>query len=188
MVFDLSEEDLENRFRELQKLTHPDRFATKTEYEREISASISARANLAYDALRDPVQRAQQILLAKFGVDAVGEEPSAGDGGDGENNVGVGRMGGAADMQLLMRVMDVRERIESAAGTRDAAALAELQRESQDDVKQCLTKLTAAFQEHERDDDDDECEAVARATALTVELRYLKKIEEEILEHTHEPS
>ena len=200
MRFDLSEEELENRFRELQKLTHPDRFATKTEHERELSASISARANLAYDALRDPVQRAQRILRAKFDVDAVGEEPSGGgSGGSGggdddddgdDDDFGVGRMGGAADMELLMRVMETRERIESAARAADASALAELLRESEEDVGQCLAKLISAFDEHEREGlhEGGQSGAVQRATALTVELRYLKKIEEEILEHIPDPS
>ena len=76
MRFDLSEEELERKFREFQKLTHPDRFASKSEREQKLSASLSAKVNLAYDALRDPVQRSQRILKARFGVDAVGEEPS----------------------------------------------------------------------------------------------------------------
>jgi molecular chaperone HscB len=59
---------LQNRFYELSREYHPDRFATRPADERERAESISAHLNDAYRTLRDPLARAE-YLLAQRGLD-----------------------------------------------------------------------------------------------------------------------
>ena len=63
---------LDRAYRELQSAVHPDRFAAAGESERRQALQSSARVNEAYQALKDPVARAQ-YLLSLQGVDALAE-------------------------------------------------------------------------------------------------------------------
>jgi molecular chaperone HscB len=63
---------LQKRFYELSRELHPDRFARKSEAERQNALDASSRLNDAYRTLRDPVQRAMYVL-AEEGFD-IGEQ------------------------------------------------------------------------------------------------------------------
>jgi len=63
---------LDRAYRALQSEVHPDRFAHAGEAEQRLALQSSARVNEAYQALRDPVARAQ-YLLSLHGVDALRE-------------------------------------------------------------------------------------------------------------------
>ena len=70
----LSLDDLQQRFYDLSRRLHPDRFMRRTETERQYSLDASSLLNDAYRALRDPVKRAQYVL-SQEGFD-VGEQRS----------------------------------------------------------------------------------------------------------------
>jgi molecular chaperone HscB len=70
----LSPEQLQDRFYELSRKWHPDRFARKPEAEQQEALDFSSRLNDAYRALRDPVKRAEHVLKQE-GFD-VGEQRS----------------------------------------------------------------------------------------------------------------
>src|ERR1044071_2873990 len=53
---------LENSYKELQTLVHPDRYAQAADAERRASMQWTTRVNEAYSTLKDPVQRAKHIL------------------------------------------------------------------------------------------------------------------------------
>jgi molecular chaperone HscB len=53
---------LQKRFYELSRELHPDRFARKSERERQDALDVSSRLNDAYRTLRDPIQRAMYVL------------------------------------------------------------------------------------------------------------------------------
>ena len=59
--------DLEKRFFELSKKFHPDRFATKSALELQISHDRSSAVNNAYRILRDPVARAKYMVERELG-------------------------------------------------------------------------------------------------------------------------
>lgn len=59
---------LQKRFYELSRELHPDRFARKSEAERQNALDASSRLNDAYRTLRDPVPRAMYVL-AEEGFD-----------------------------------------------------------------------------------------------------------------------
>jgi molecular chaperone HscB len=58
----LNTAELQQRFYELSRQLHPDRFMRKSEVERQYSLDASSILNDAYRTLKDPVKRAQYIL------------------------------------------------------------------------------------------------------------------------------
>jgi molecular chaperone HscB len=59
--------DLENRFFELSKKFHPDRFVNRSSLEMELSHDRSAAVNNAYRTLKNPVARAKYIVERELG-------------------------------------------------------------------------------------------------------------------------
>lgn len=59
---------LQERYRDLQRVLHPDRFAGASEQERRLSMQGTAHINQAYETLKDPLKRAR-YLLELHGVD-----------------------------------------------------------------------------------------------------------------------
>lgn len=66
--------DLQNRFYNLSRLLHPDRFTRRPETERSYSLEATAILNDGYRILRDPVRRAEYVLKEQ-GFD-IGEQRS----------------------------------------------------------------------------------------------------------------
>ncbi len=141
---------LEASFRAKQRVSHPDFFAGAPAAERAAVAAASTSLNVAYRALRDPVQRAQHLLELQ-GLDAVGE---------GRGSVGV-------SPALLEQVMEAREAVGD-AGT-PLAELRALRARAAAAAAACEADLSAAFDAGDG----------ARAQEVTVALSYYRKLEEE---------
>ena len=60
--YELEREELDARYRELQRSVHPNRFATASERERLLSVQNAASINEAYQVLKDPLQRGRYLL------------------------------------------------------------------------------------------------------------------------------
>jgi molecular chaperone HscB len=58
----LDEAQLQERYRELQRATHPDKFASAGDQERRIAMQKAVQVNEAYEVLRDPVRRGFYLL------------------------------------------------------------------------------------------------------------------------------
>ena len=95
-AFELDVKALEQRYRDLQRALHPDKFAKAPASERRASLSRAVSVNEAYRKLRDDLTRAE-TLFVRFGGD-ISE--------DGKRT---------ADPTLLMEIMELREQL---AGTR----------------------------------------------------------------------
>lgn len=63
MKFDVNLSEIENKYKKLQLLIHPDRFVNKTEKEKEFADVISSQLNKAYRKIRDPLARAKYIVI-----------------------------------------------------------------------------------------------------------------------------
>jgi len=124
VAFPLNVAELDRRYFALQRQLHPDRFATKTARERAISQSQAVALNEAYEALKDPLERATYLLKIK-GVDA---NP------DGCHTV--------KDPTLLMEQMERREALME-AGT--PAAVEALAREAASHVSESEAAIATAF-------------------------------------------
>ncbi|MCD8475998.1 MAG: co-chaperone HscB [Shewanella fodinae] len=66
--FDVDIAELANRYRELQKTVHPDKFANAGEQQKLLAISKTAQVNDGYQTLKDPIRRAEHMLLLR-GVD-----------------------------------------------------------------------------------------------------------------------
>ncbi|WIA16643.1 hypothetical protein OEZ85_013306 [Tetradesmus obliquus] len=92
-TFELDPAALEKRYKLLQWQLHPDKSAGKTPEERQYSAEQATLINQAYGVLRNPLSRANYMLM-QAGVSAEEFEHTI------------------ADPELLMEVMEAREQVE----------------------------------------------------------------------------
>lgn len=60
--FDIDLQDLSQRYRELQRAVHPDRFANASDRERRLSVEKAAAINEAHQVLKSPQRRARYML------------------------------------------------------------------------------------------------------------------------------
>jgi len=60
--FDVDPKELTQKFRNLQRLLHPDKFSQKSEQEKEYSASHSSLVNKAYSIIAKPLARGLYLL------------------------------------------------------------------------------------------------------------------------------
>jgi molecular chaperone HscB len=104
--FALDPKELDARHRELSKALHPDRYAATASGERRMALSKAIEVNEAQRALRDPVRRAESILMLRGLAGEVGEtrEPKP-------------------DGAFLMEVMEAREALDEARASKDAARI-----------------------------------------------------------------
>lgn len=88
--FGVDQQMMSQRYRELQKMIHPDRFAGKGEREQRLAAQFAAYVNEAYQGLKSPLTRAEYLLkLADVEVGSQSETTS--------------------DVEFLMEQMEQRE-------------------------------------------------------------------------------
>lgn len=106
-TFDVDRAALADRYRELQREFHPDKYASKSDREQLLAMQYAAQINEAHTTLRDPVLRAG-YLLKLAGVELSPEQTTA-------------------DAEFLMQQMLLRERLEEVQTEADpAVALDEL--------------------------------------------------------------
>jgi len=151
---------LEQGYRDLQTQVHPDRFASGSDAERRVAMQWATRANEAYRALRDPLERARYLLHIK-GYDT-GEDSNT-----------------AMPADFLMQQMEWRESVAEANAARDADELRHLHSRVAAERKHMLEQLSKAL---DRDANYD------AGCSLVRKLRFLDKIDEEIdeaLERLH---
>jgi molecular chaperone HscB len=123
-MFDTDPVALDRSYFDAQRRLHPDRFATRTPRERAFSQLQAVSLNEAYEALKDPVRRAE-YLLGLNGIEVVPEGCSL-----------------VNEQALLHEVMELREALAEAEGV---DAINALERDALDDVAACMGALSAAF-------------------------------------------
>jgi molecular chaperone HscB len=104
---------LEAAYREVQNQVHPDKFTNGTDSEKRVALQWAARANEAYQTLRNPFKRAA-YLCELHGVDLQIESNTA------------------MPPQFLMQQMEWREALDDARAASDTEALERLDQELQD--------------------------------------------------------
>ncbi|MCG6934599.1 MAG: Fe-S protein assembly co-chaperone HscB [Proteobacteria bacterium] len=65
VTFDIDTQQLTERYRDLQRTLHPDRFANVGDRERRLSIQRTAQVNEAFQTLKSPLQRARYLLQLK---------------------------------------------------------------------------------------------------------------------------
>lgn len=151
--FELDPAELDQRFRELQKALHPDRFTAAPASERRMSLARAVEVNEAYRVLRDELKRAEALLKLA--------------GGGAES---------AADPEFLMEMMELREALGEAAAAKDLGRVQALTAQVQGRQARAFEALRAAFPGLEQAD-----EALrARVAGRIGELRYYRRFLDQV--------
>jgi len=151
-AFSLEKDRLEKAYRDIQSRVHPDRFAHAGDAERRASLQWTTRVNEAYRTLKDPVQRAKHILDLQ-GVDVAFETNTQ------------------MPADFLMQQLELREELERAVGSKDAASLDRLR-----------STLTASRKNLEKQIGEaiDGRKDYAGAADLVRKLMFLGRLDDEI--------
>ena len=129
--FKIDEAELGQKYFQIQKMVHPDRFASASEAEKRNAQQWSTRLNDAYSVLKDPIQRAK-LVCALLGS-PVDEESS-----------------GSINEEFLMDQLIRREEISTAKEANDETRLKKLKEEISGEKEDLLKKV-----EHSLDEDKD---------------------------------
>jgi len=145
--FDVDPKDLRTRFLKRQQSVHPDSYTSQGEKIHSLAATQSALLNKAYSTLLDPLYRAQYLLEL---YDMPIEETDS-----------------LTDPELLMEILDAREELEEAQTEEDMEKVRSINAER---TNKTISLLSQAFGASPQPN-------VGRAKQLTVELQYLRNLE-----------
>ena len=143
---------LEQQYRALQALVHPDKSAHLPDAEQRLAMQRATLVNEAYQTLRNPLRRAR-YLLSLYGVDL-----------QEENNT-------VMPPDFLLAQMEWREAISEAQQTRDATALDKLETRLHRETRELENRLTVKIDTEKN---------YAAAAELVRKLRFMEKLAEEI--------
>ncbi|CAI5519138.1 unnamed protein product [Closterium sp. Naga37s-1] len=146
---------LEQRYKQLQKMLHPDLHGGRSQEERALSAEQAAHVIDAYYTLLRPLSRAKYLLRASAvtAAELSGDSP--------------GR-----DQQLLMEVMELRETIEDADSPEELQAL---QSQTQERMEGLYSSFDEAFQRGD----------VGACVGLLHRMAYFQRVANEIGNRLH---
>lgn len=168
-AFDLDTNELEQRYRDLQKQLHPDRFVQASASEKRASLSRAVDVNQAYRVLRDDLKRAE-VLLARVAKDAGAEV--------------------AADPQLLMEVMELREGLQEAKAERNHTAVESLAGDVKSRETEARGELSTAFAALLTGQTSlgQDTVTLTRARNALSKLRYYRRFQDEVARFQEETS
>ncbi len=141
---------LDERWKELQREVHPDKFATQGAAAQRVAMQWSVRINEAYQRLKDQTRRAAYLCKLR-GVPV-----------NAENNTSM-------PAAFLMQQMELREALEEAATTED---IDEISRMSSQNMREQLLKV-----EHMLDEANDTTQAAQAVRALMFMERLSQDID-----------
>ncbi|MDF0534245.1 co-chaperone HscB [Shewanella sp. A32] len=154
--FDVDVAELAERYRELQKAVHPDKFANASEQQKLLAISKTAQVNDAFQTLKDPIRRAEHMLSLR-GIDINNESTTMKDTG------------------FLMQQMEWREALEDLRGCDDIeTGIAELEGDFSQYRKQLLENLRKQLA-------DDQASAAIVAADQVRKLKFMAKLQDELI-------
>lgn len=146
---------LAERYLDLQRLTHPDRYANADDAKRRLAVQSAARVNAAYETLKDPVLRGKYLLgLMGVTMDAQGES--------------------TRDGAFLMEQMELREALEEAKDKPEP--FAEVAKVGEQ-VERQITSLVARMAIHFETPDPEQLEA---AREILRKMQFLQRLLQEV--------
>jgi len=152
--FDIDLSSLSKRYQDLQRSAHPDKFTNATDRERRLSMQQASMINEAYQALKDPLKRAQ-YLLSLNNIDV-----------NSESNT-------AMDTAFLMQQMELREALDEIMDASDPlAALAVFTKDVETRISDLISKCQVCFSEMTE-------ENISKVEGLTLQLQFLYRLREE---------
>ncbi len=119
---------LSSRYRDLQRVVHPDRYANASDQERRLSLQQATLVNEAFETLKDPVRRAR-YLLSLNGIDEDDSQQTT------------------RDAAFLMEQMELREALAEAPQQADPHAEVDgLMRRIDDMIKSLVAQMAMQFE------------------------------------------
>ena len=152
VAFQVDSALLNERYLALQKSLHPDNFSAASAQEQRLAMQKSAEINDALRILKDPIARADSIIVLNTGEQENPEEKSN------------------KDIGFLMQQMEWRETLENIENRKDTDELTAFTKEIDQIRHAILSELSTALAEQQWN--------VARA--MTDKLRFIKKLQTEI--------
>ncbi len=154
--FDVDLSALPQTYQQLQRLTHPDRFASGSEQQKLVAIQKNAQVNDAYSVLKSPLARAEYLLSLR-GIDLQHEQQTI------------------KDTAFLMQQMEWREELSEISEQADPLrALESLEDEINQTIKSDLIKLRNFLE-------SDLTVAEQSATDIIRQLKFSYKMLSEIL-------
>src|SRR3954462_13325757 len=145
----------EQRYRELSRVLHPDKFVGASAGERRMSLGKAVEVNEAWRLVRDPIRRAE-ALLRRHGVEVKeGTEQKA-------------------DPEFLMEMMEQREALSEAKAKHDPSTVQTLATRIRAKEVDVLERLARGFSETSDDN------ALHGLVPLVGELRYYRRFLDEV--------
>jgi molecular chaperone HscB len=155
--FAVDREQLDSRYRELQRTMHPDRFANASDQERRISMQQATQINEGYQILKNPLQRGRYLL--ELGGYRFNDEQHTN-----------------SDVEFLMEQMELRESLGEVRAADDAlAALGDIM----DRISGDIDGLTAALHKQFSEGDPD---GPGRIADTLTKMQFFRKLQEEAME------
>ncbi len=153
---------IEERFKDLNRKLHPDRFAQRAPQERRLSLEWTTAVNDAARTLRDPVRRAA-YLLSLHGIEV-------------EKETGRGAMQ-RLPPEFLEEVLEDREALDEAKAARDLARVRKLSETIDQRSATVREQMAEAFRAYEASGERASLERAGGALAV---LKYFTRFQEEV--------
>jgi len=155
VTFDVDLQQLSTSYQTLQKTVHPDKFAHASEQEQRIAVQKSAHINDAYQTLKNPLLRAEYMLVQR-GVEMPNEQHSFN------------------DTSFLMHQMELREMIEDVNSSSNIdTALLEIQNILSSEYLQLSQAMRAQISENNSASNSAACDNLRK-------LKFYQKLNIEV--------
>lgn len=154
VCFDIDVARLAERYRKLQGVVHPDKFANAGEAERRLSMQMAARVNEGFRILKDPLARARYLLELQ--------------------GIELDDMDTAFDNAFLMEQMALRECLGEIRADPDPQQ--RLQQVTQDIVVRSQSLMVDLKESLQKDD----AGALQQAKDLIRKLQFFRRLEQEV--------
>ncbi|RLJ15777.1 Fe-S protein assembly co-chaperone HscB [bacterium endosymbiont of Escarpia laminata] len=153
--FIVDADSLSDRYRDLQRVIHPDRYANASEQERLLSLQGASRINEAFATLKDPIARAT-YLLTMHGIEMDAQKETT------------------SDMAFLMEQMELREELEGVRNQDDPyEAVLDLRGRINRQIKTLVGQMAVQFENATPDQLED-------AREILRKMRFLQKLRTEV--------
>ncbi len=155
--FEVDAAQLDSRYRELQRIVHPDRYVNAGDQERRLAMQQATRINEGYQTLKDPLRRGRYLL--ELGGFVFGDQHHT-----------------TRDPEFLMEQMELREALGAVRTAGDPlAVLAGLMDRVADD----FSALTGELQSHFTGGD---CGDPRAAAETLMKMQFFRRLQEEAQE------
>ena len=127
----------ENAYKELSRQVHPDRFATADPRARRAALARTVQLNQAWRTIKDPIQRAEYLLL-RAGIDVGEKKSGAGEDGKGTHKV-------AAPPAFLLEILELNDELTGARRAGDTVRVAFMVEEMRERARGAMKTIGEAL-------------------------------------------